>query len=230
MARYTGPRDKVSRRFGVALFGSTKALEKRPFPPGQHGMRAGRKKKSDYGVMLAEKQKLRFQYGVLEGQFRKYYAEAARRRGITGDILLQLLELRLDNVVYRLGFSNTRAGARQLVSHGHITVNGKKTNIASYSCRPGDVIAVGGKASSQQLVTRSLDLTQATVVPAHGQDCPRAFQGRDCSHRQRAAHRGILLPLIFISFWICFKTPVAFRRPGFWAFRGEVMEELGVES
>ena len=140
MARYTGPRDKVSRRFGVALFGSTKALEKRPFPPGQHGMRAGRKKKSDYGVMLAEKQKLRFQYGVLEGQFRKYYAEAARRRGITGDILLQLLELRLDNVVYRLGFSNTRAGARQLVSHGHITVNGKKTNIASYSCRPGDAL------------------------------------------------------------------------------------------
>ena len=163
MARYTGPRDKVSRRFGVALFGSTKALEKRPFPPGQHGMRAGRKKKSDYGVMLAEKQKLRFQYGVLEGQFRKYYAEAARRRGITGDILLQLLELRLDNVVYRLGFSNTRAGARQLVSHGHITVNGKKTNVASYSCRPGDVIAVGGKASSQQLATRFLDLTQATV-------------------------------------------------------------------
>ena len=155
MARYTGPRDKVSRRFGVALFGSTKALEKRPFPPGQHGMRAGRKKKSDYGVMLAEKQKLRFQYGVL----------AARRRGITVDILLQLLELRLDNVVYRLGFSNTRAGARQLVSHGHITVNGKKTNVASYSCRPGDVIAVGGKASSQQLATRFLDLTQATVVP-----------------------------------------------------------------
>ena len=96
---------------------------------------------------------------------RKYYAEAARRRGITGDILLQLLELRLDNVVYRLGFSNTRAGARQLVSHGHITVNGKKTNVASYSCRPGDVIAVGGKASSQQLATRFLDLTQATVVP-----------------------------------------------------------------
>lgn len=128
-------------------------------------MRAGRKKKSDYGVMLAEKQKLRFQYGVLEGQFRKYYAEAARRRGITGDILLQLLELRLDNVVYRLGFSNTRAGARQLVSHGHITVNGKKTNIASFSCRPGDVVAVGAKPSSQQLVTRSLDLTQATVVP-----------------------------------------------------------------
>ncbi|MFR4437391.1 MAG: 30S ribosomal protein S4 [Akkermansia muciniphila] len=160
MARYTGPRDKVSRRFGVALFGSTKALEKRPFPPGQHGMRAGRKKKSDYGVMLAEKQKLRFQY-----RFEGFASIVSPARGITGDILLQLLELRLDNVVYRLGFSNTRAGARQLVSHGHITVNGKKTNIASYSCRPGDVIAVGGKASSQQLVTRSLDLTQATVVP-----------------------------------------------------------------
>ena len=142
MARYTGPRDKVSRRFGVALFGSTKALEKRPFPPGQHGMRAGRKKKSDYGVMLAEKQKLRFQYGVLEGQFRKYYAEAARRRGITGDILLQLLELRLDNVVYRLGFSNTRAGARQLVSHGHITVNGHRVDIPSYQVKAGDVIEV----------------------------------------------------------------------------------------
>ena len=146
MARYTGPRDKVSRRFGVALFGSTKALEKRPFPPGQHGMRAGRKKKSDYGVMLAEKQKLRFQYGVLEGQFRKYYAEAARRRGITGDILLQLLELRLDNVVYRLGFSNTRAGARQLVSHGHITVNGKKVNIPSYTLEAGDVIGIRAKS------------------------------------------------------------------------------------
>ena len=142
MARYTGPRDKVSRRFGVALFGSTKALEKRPFPPGQHGMRAGRKKKSDYGVMLAEKQKLRFQYGVLEGQFRKYYAEAARRRGITGDILLQLLELRLDNVVYRMGFAMTRRQARQLVSHAHFTVNGKKVNIPSYQVKAGDVIEV----------------------------------------------------------------------------------------
>ena len=132
MARYTGPDCKRCRREKTKLYlkgakcdSPACPLEKRPFPPGQHGMRAGRKKKSDYGVMLAEKQKLRFQYGVLEGQFRKYYAEAARRRGVTGDILLQLLELRLDNVVYRLGFSNTRAGARQLVSHGHITVNGK---------------------------------------------------------------------------------------------------------
>lgn len=165
MARYTGPRDKISRRFGVALFGATKTLERRPFPPGQHGMRAGRKKKSDYGVMLAEKQKLRFQYGVLEKQFRKYYAEAARRRGITGEILLQILELRLDNVIYRLGFANTRAGARQIVAHGHVLVNGKKVDIASYQCAPGDDIAIAAKAGSQQLVTRYLDLTQIAVVP-----------------------------------------------------------------
>lgn len=165
MARYTGPRDKISRRFGVALFGPCKSLEKRPFPPGQHGLRAGRKKKSDYGSMLAEKQKLRFQYGVLERQFRAYYEEAARRRGITGDILLQLLELRLDNVVYRLGLSNTRAGARQIVSHGHITINGRKVDVASYACRPGDKVAVSKKASSRQLAARGLELTQTAVVP-----------------------------------------------------------------
>ncbi len=165
MARYTGPRDKISRRFGVALFGPCKSLEKRPFPPGQHGMRAGRKKKSDYGIMLAEKQKLRFQYGVLERQFRAYYAEAARRGGVTGDILLQLLELRLDNVIYRLGLSNTRAGARQFVNHGHITVNGRKVNIASYSCRPGDKIGISSKAASRQLAARNLELTQIVVVP-----------------------------------------------------------------
>ena len=166
MARYTGPRDKVSRRFGVALFGSTKALEKRPFPPGQHGMRAGRKKKSDYGVMLAEKQKLRFQYGVLEGQFRKYYAEAARRRGITGDILLQLLELRLDNVVYRLGFSNTRAGARQLVSHGHITVNGRRVDIPSFRVKPGDLVAVAPKAADLLVIKSALISNERVQVPA----------------------------------------------------------------
>lgn len=165
MARYTGPRDKISRRFGISLFGACKALEKRPFPPGQHGMRAGRKKKSDYGIMLAEKQKLRFMYGVLEGQFRKYYAEAARRRGITGEILLQLLELRLDNIIYRLGFANSRSGARQFVAHGHITVNGKKTDVASYACRPGDVLAVRARAKSQQLAQRNLELTQAVVIP-----------------------------------------------------------------
>ena len=165
MARYTGPTAKISRRFGVELFGASKAFARRPFPPGQHGARAGRKKKSDYGIMLAEKQKLRFMYGVLEGQFRKYYEEASRRTGVTGEILLQLLELRLDNIIYRLNFANSRAAARQMVSHGHITVNGKKVNIASYSCKPGDVIAVADKARSQALVNRFMSLTANAVTP-----------------------------------------------------------------
>ena len=165
MARYTGPTAKISRRFGVELFGASKAFARRPFPPGQHGARAGRKKKSDYGIMLAEKQKLRFMYGVLEGQFRKYYEEASRRRGVTGDILLQLLELRLDNVIYRLGFASTRAAARQMVSHGHVTVNGRKVNIASYSCKPGDVVAVAAKARSQALANRAQELTANAVTP-----------------------------------------------------------------
>lgn len=164
MARYTGPRAKISRRFGVALFGSSKALERRNFPPGQHGLRAGRKKKSDYSIALGEKQKLRFQYGVLEKQFRGYYEEAARRRGVTGEILLQLLETRLDNVCFRLGFGNTRAAARQLVNHGHVFVNGTKVDIASYQVKPGDKIKVGGKPSAQQLALRMMDLTQSVPL------------------------------------------------------------------
>ena len=165
MARYTGPTAKISRRFGVELFGASKAFARRPFPPGQHGVRAGRKKKSDYGIMLAEKQKLRFMYGVREGQFRKYYEEASRRRGVTGDILLQLLELRLDNIIYRLGFASTRAAARQMVSHGHVTVNGRKVNIASYSCKPGDVVAVAAKARSQALANRYVELAANATTP-----------------------------------------------------------------
>lgn len=161
MARYIGPKDKINRRFGVALFGPSKALERRNFPPGQHGVRAGRRKKSDYSVALGEKQKLRFQFGVLEKQFRKYYAEAARQRGITGDTLVRLLETRLDNVVFRLGFANTRAGARQLVNHGHILVNGVKTDVASAQTKPGDNIKIIEKEASKQLALRGLDLTQA---------------------------------------------------------------------
>jgi small subunit ribosomal protein S4 len=161
MARYTGPRAKISRRFGVSLFGPSKALERRNFPPGQHGVRAGRKKKSEYSVALGEKQKLRFQYGILERQFRGYYEEAARRRGVTGEILLQLLETRLDNVCYRAGFANTRQAARQLVNHGHILVNGRCVDIPSYQVRPGDVIKTGEKPSSRQLVVRMTDLTQS---------------------------------------------------------------------
>ena len=164
MARYTGPRDKISRRFGVALFGPSKALERRSYPPGQHGLRGGRRKKSDYAIALGEKQKLRYQYGLLEKQFRRYYEEAAKRRGVTGEILLQLLELRLDNVCYRLGFGNTRTATRQLVGHGHVKVNGRRVNVPSYQCRPGDVIEVVDKPSSKQLVLRMMELTQAVPL------------------------------------------------------------------
>jgi small subunit ribosomal protein S4 len=164
MARYTGPRDRISRRFGVALFGPSKALERRSYPPGQHGLRGGRRKKSDYAIALGEKQKLRFQYGLLEKQFRRYYEEAAKRRGVTGEILLQLLELRLDNVCYRLGFGNTRTASRQLVGHGHVKVNGRRVDVPSYQCRPGDVIEVMDKPSSKQLVLRMMDLTQAVSL------------------------------------------------------------------
>jgi small subunit ribosomal protein S4 len=164
MARYTGPRTKISRRFGVSLFGPSKSLERRNFPPGQHGVRAGRKKKSEYAVALGEKQKLRFQYGVLEKQFRSYYQEAARRRGITGTVMLQLLESRLDNICFRAGFGNSRQAARQMVNHGHVLVNGHCVDIPSYQVKPGDVIKVGAKPSSQQLALRMLDLTQSVTA------------------------------------------------------------------
>ena len=165
MARYTGPREKVARRFGVALFGPSKALEIRNFPPGQHGARNTRRKMSDYGTALAEKQKLRHTYGVLEKQFRRFFSEAVRRKGVTGTQLLQMLEQRLDNVVYRLSFANTRFASRQMVGHGHITVNGKPVDIPSYQVQPGDVVAVKSTARSQQLANRFLDLTQGAVVP-----------------------------------------------------------------
>ncbi|MEM7602184.1 MAG: 30S ribosomal protein S4 [Verrucomicrobiota bacterium] len=164
MARYTGPTDRISRRYGVALFGPSKALERRPYPPGQHGARGARRKQSDYAIALAEKQKLRLQYGLLEKQFRRYFSEAQRRRGITGDILVQLLETRLDNVVYRMGLGNTRRAARQFVGHGHVTVNGKRVDVPSYCVKPGDVVAVGAGTRSQQLGLRAVDLTSARPV------------------------------------------------------------------
>jgi small subunit ribosomal protein S4 len=164
MARDTGPTDKISRRFGVPLFGPSKALERRPYPPGQHGQRGARKKRSDYGVAMNEQQKLRLQYGLLEKQFRRYYDEAHRRRGITGDILVQLLETRLDNVCYRLGLGNTRRAARQLVGHGHVKVNGRRVDVPSYCVKPGDVISVVEAGRSQQLGNRSTDLTQIRPV------------------------------------------------------------------
>jgi small subunit ribosomal protein S4 len=165
MARYTGPKSRISRRFGVALFGPSKALERKNYPPGMHGPKGSRRKQSEYAVALAEKQKLRFQYGLMERQFRRYFEIALHKRGITGETLLQMLETRLDNVVYRLGFANSRNSARQLVSHGHVTVNTRKVNVSSYNLKPGDAISIKEKAGSRRLVTRNLELTQIQPVP-----------------------------------------------------------------
>ena len=165
MARYTGPKDRISRRFGVPLFGATKALEHKNYPPGMHGPKGGRRKQSDYAIALAEKQKLRYQYGVLERQFRRYFQIAATRRGVTGEILLQLLETRLDNVVFRCGFASSRAAARQLVNHGHVSVNGRKVDISSYCVKTGDTITVRDNPKSRSLAARNLELTQISPVP-----------------------------------------------------------------
>lgn len=146
MARYTGPIAKKARAFGEAIYGNDKAFERKKYPPGQHGQTRKRKQKSDYGTQLMEKQKAKYTYGVLERQFRKTFHEATKRHGVTGTVLLQLLESRLDNVVYRLGISPTRRGARQLVSHKHVTVNGVVNNVPSTFVRPGDVVAVRGKS------------------------------------------------------------------------------------
>ncbi len=165
MGRYTGPKDRISRRFGVPLFGATKALEHKNYPPGMHGPKGSRRKHSEYSVALGEKQKLRYQYGLLERQFRRYFETASKRRGVTGEILLQLLETRLDNVVYRLGFANSRSASRQLVSHGHVQVNDKKVDVSSFAVRPGDTITVRDTPKSRTLAARNLELTQITPVP-----------------------------------------------------------------
>ena len=156
MARYIGPKSKIARRFGEPIFGADKVLSRRNFPPGQHGNNR-RRKMSEYGVMLAEKQKAKYTYGVLERQFRLLFAQASRIKGVTGEILLQLLESRLDNVVYRLGIAPTRAAARQLVSHRHITVDGKVVNIPSYQVKPGQIVAVREKSKSLEVIAASLD-------------------------------------------------------------------------
>ena len=155
MARYTGPKSRIARRFGEAIFGPDKVLSKRNFPPGQHGNNR-RKKTSEYGVMLAEKQKAKYTYGVLEKQFRNMFAKAARTSGITGEILLQNLECRLDNVVYRLGIAPTRAAARQLVGHKHIIVDGEVVNIPSYAVKPGQIIGVREKSKSLEVIANAL--------------------------------------------------------------------------
>ncbi len=156
MARYTGPTSKIARRFREPIFGADKALEKKNYGPGQHGNTKKRAKQSEYAVQLMEKQKAKYTYGILEKQFARTFEKAARSHGITGEVLLQLIESRLDNVVYRLGIAPTRRGARQLVSHAHITVNGNVVNIASYSLKPGDVVAVREKSKTLEIITNSL--------------------------------------------------------------------------
>ena len=164
MARYTGPRVRISRRFGVPIFGPTKYLERRNYGPGVHGPKS-RRKTTDYGLGLLEKQKLRYYYGLLERQFRGVYERALRRRGVTGEQMLQILETRLDNVVYQLGFANTRAAARQLVGHGHVRVNSRKVSIPSYSLRVNDTVEVRDHSRSRQLASKNLESSTSRAVP-----------------------------------------------------------------
>jgi small subunit ribosomal protein S4 len=156
MARYTGPSTKIARKFGEPIFGADKDFEKRNYPPGQHGLASKRKKKSEYGTQLKEKQKVKYTYGLLERQFRNLYEKASRMKGQKGENLIVLLESRLDNIVYRLGIAPTRAAARQLVSHAHITLNGVVCNIPSAHVKPGDVVAVRERSKSLEVITNSV--------------------------------------------------------------------------
>lgn len=156
MARYRGPKSKIARKFKDPIFGPDKALDRKPYPPGHHGNNKRRRKESEYGIQLQEKQKAKYTYGILERQFRNTFQKASKKKGVTGEILLQLIEARLDNVVFRLGISPTRRGARQLVTHRHITVNGNITNIPSYELKPGDVVGVREKSKSLEAITDSL--------------------------------------------------------------------------
>ena len=161
MARYTGPSTKIARKFGEAIFGDDKSFEKKNYPPGQHGQNRRRGKKSEYSVQLMEKQKAKYTYGILERQFRNLFAKANRSKGVTGEVLLQLCESRLDNVVYRLGITSSRRAARQIVSHRHITVDGEIVNISSFQVKPGQVIGVREKSKSVQAIADSLSSRSA---------------------------------------------------------------------
>jgi small subunit ribosomal protein S4 len=165
MARYTGPKSRIARKFGEAIFGPDKHLERKNFPPGQHGMNKKRKKTSEYGVQLREKQKAKYTYGMLERQFRNTFEKASRSKGVTGEVLLQLLESRLDNTVFRLGVAPTRSAARQLVSHRHITVNGNVVNIPSFQLKPGDIIGVREKSKSLETISDSLSTRRYAKLP-----------------------------------------------------------------
>ena len=161
MARYRGPKTKIARKFGEAIYGTDKSFEKKNYPPGFHGMNKRRRKASEYGIQLKEKQKAKYTYGILEKQFRNLFEKASSSKGVTGEVLLQLLESRLDNVVFRLGISPSRDGARQLVSHRHIIVNGETVSIPSYTLKPGDVVGVREKSKSMVVITDSLESNRA---------------------------------------------------------------------
>ena len=165
MARYIGPRSRIARKFGDPIFGPDKNLERKNYPPGQHGMNKKRKKTSEYGTQLREKQKAKYTYGMLERQFRNTFEKASRSKGVTGEVLLQFLEARLDNVVYRLGVAPSRAAARQLVSHRHITVNGNVVNIPSFQLKPGDIIGVREKSKSLEAIVDSLTTRRYSKLP-----------------------------------------------------------------
>ena len=229
MARYTGPKTKIARKFGEAIFGDDKSFEKRNFPPGQHGNNRRRGKKSEYAIQLMEKQKAKYTYGILERQFRNLFKKASRSKGITGEILLQFCESRLDNVVYRLGISPSRSGARQLVSHRHITVNGNLVNIPSYSLKPGDVVAIREKSKSLVAITNSLannssvyewlnwnsDIMQGTFVtiPERIQipeNINEQFIVLDAHPRMSSTtiRRGTVHRALHIIKWICATGPI----------------------
>jgi small subunit ribosomal protein S4 len=165
MARYIGPKSKIARKFGEPIYGPDKYLDKKNFPPGQHGINKKRKKTSEYGIQLREKQKTKYTYGVLERQFRNTFEKASRSKGVKGEVLLQLLESRLDNVVFRLGISPSRAGARQLVSHKHITVNGSVVNVPSCQIKPGDIIGVRERSKSLEIIADSLATRKYSKLP-----------------------------------------------------------------
>lgn len=165
MARYIGPKSKIARKFGEPIFGPDKYLERKNYPPGQHGINKKRKKTSEYGVQLREKVKVKYLYGILERQFRNAFERASRSKGVTGEVLLQILESRLDNTVYRMGIAPTRAAARQLISHRHITVNGKVINVPSYQLKPGDIVGVREKSKSLEAIVNSLASHRMSKLP-----------------------------------------------------------------
>jgi small subunit ribosomal protein S4 len=176
MARYTGPRVRISRRFGVAIFGPTKYLERRNYGPGVHGPKS-RRKHTDYGLGLIEKQKLRYYYGLMERQFRGVYERALRRRGVTGEQMLQILETRLDNVAFHLGFGSTRSASRQMIAHGHVKVNGRKVNIPSFALKVNDVVEIKETSVSRQLATKSMEMSTSRAVPDWLQLNKESFKG-----------------------------------------------------